>query len=586
MRNLLRATPALLLAISPGLLAQDGVPAVPVKTAPVQSIFGSSYVPTIVFYNQPGHPTNAVPGLGLPFKTGGGSTSAFERPWFSGNEAHFGINVLADSGATTDDDVLLIDSQVALREGDPLPWAPGENVGTIDADFAINSNGDLLVGHNSSATTNDDYIAARYSGVWVSLAQEGGSMDTTCPTLFGGPGGTWDDNMDAPVLLDSGLAMWRAELVDGLSTGTANDEVFVLGNGLVLQEGIDIPLNQDAGGTLAWENFDLNDVYSNGDGTVMLIQGDLAGTVNDDIVALGGVFVVVQEGVVLAGSSFAEPVDVEGIVKAWVDNAGSWYVRGNNDVTETDWVYRNGAVVAQSDGTDEIVAGSGEHWDDATFGDCFFAFDGNSSGAYVIGGVTDAAADVNGVLVLDNGQGVRSVLVRESDPIDVDGNGLFDDDRFFNTFGNDDVLMLENGAVIFTATVKDAAGTSVEQGVFQYNPINASCTVYNGSGVNPVATSCLTLPQLGQAWNLVIAPGATTVATVALAGFAQLPPVPLFGGEALILPPVVDISGGVTLPNNLQFVGAELFVQGVRLNFDGVSFTFELTNAIAAVVGG
>ena len=248
-----------------------------------------------------------------------------------------------------------------------------------------------------------------------------------------------------------------------------------------------------AGGAMdVWDFCDLNDLQTNTDGTVTLLQGDTkAATTDDDVLVLNGT-VVLQENQIVPGSAFAEPIDGSGIVKGWLDNAGNWYARGNNDGTEQDWVVRNGVVVAFSDGLDEIVTGSGEHWDDTDFFDCFFAFDGNASGAYVIAGVTDAVSTSNGVIVHDDGAGNRTVICREGDPVDADGNGMFDDDRFFNTFGNDDILLDDNGSIWFTATIRDGAGTTQDQGFFRLDvggdPFPSHC---NGDGGNQMGcTDC------------------------------------------------------------------------------------------------
>ena len=67
------------------------------------------------------------------------------------------------------------------------------------------------------------------------------------------------------------------------------------------------------------------------------------------------------------------------------------------------------------------------------------------------------------MLVL-NGQ---RVIVREGDPVDLNGNGLPDDDLFFNTFGNDDGHLTRTGFFYFTATLRNGAGTATAQGLFE-----------------------------------------------------------------------------------------------------------------------
>src|SRR5690554_5655329 len=77
------------------------------------------YVTEIVYVNAPGHPTNVVPGTGgLAFNAGGAATSAFERPFLSGNGQHFAIHVIAET-ATTSDEILLLDGANVLQEGMP-----------------------------------------------------------------------------------------------------------------------------------------------------------------------------------------------------------------------------------------------------------------------------------------------------------------------------------------------------------------------------------------------------------------------------------------------------------------------------------
>lgn len=554
--------------------------------------FAQSYSTTIIYVNTPGHPTNVVPGTGgLAFNIGGTGTSAFERPTMSGNGLHFGINVLAETGAvTTNDDVLLVDGALVIREGSPAPWLGAENVGTIDAEFGLNDSGDLLIGNNTSAAANDDVVALFQGGIWTELAREGSLISTFVPGLVGDAGstGTWDDNTDTCRMSNVG-PLWRGEGVDGLTTALVNDEIFVLGPGSALQKGVTIPPGQAGGGANAWENFAIESAFVSPDGSVTIIEGDLLGaTTGDEVVAVNGA-VVLQEGVVIPGSSFVNGIDSAGFVKVWVDHANNWYVRGNNDLTLDDWVVRNGIVVADSVGADEIVAGSGEHWTDvasAGFTQCFFAFDGNANGHYVIGGVTDNVnVNTNSVLVFHDGQGNDYVVVREGDPVDLNNNGLFDDDRFYDSFGNDDVLLLDDGTIIFVATLRTAAGADVDQGVFRLTPNGASCTFRNGSGVNPVACSCVTLPIVGQTWQLSVTPGPQTVATLLFASPTALPATPIFTWGELMMDPGIIFEIPTSVPLARGWHGLDFTVQGLRLDFNGVDLVLVLTNAQDAVLG-
>ncbi|MGE3171115.1 MAG: hypothetical protein AB7O97_00730 [Planctomycetota bacterium] len=549
----------------------------------------------IVLCNAPGHPTNLVPGLGVAFSAGGASTTAFIKPYLSPDETHFAIEADADTGSTTNDNILLLDGALVLQEGTQAPFAPaGELWGTVDDDYGLNNAGNLLIGNNlngTAATTSDDWIAFydNTSGTWSSIAQEGGLMDAVIPALAGG---TWDDSLDCCRLTTAGDPIFRADGCDGTPFPvTTSDEILLLPGGAFLREAVDVPLLQAGGTTNLWENFDINDTYVSADGLTWLVQGDMDGptTSDDDILAINNV-ILLQENQPIPGGPFAEPIDLNGIEFCWLDNGGNWYARGNNDVTEQDWVVRNGVVIAFSNGLDEIVPGSGEHWEDTGFAACFFAMDGNGSGAWVVGGVTDNADDSrDGVIVLDDGVGNRQVVAREGDPVDLDGNGAYDDDLFFNTFGNDDVLVLANGDVLFTATLRNGLGAAQHQGVFRVTPGAATCVIRNGNGINTLGFECTTAPVLGGNWQLTTSPNPNTILTLMVIGVAPFGPVPFLGGEVLIDPTgATTYSGGglynLAVPNVPFYQGVPLFLQAVRFDNVGGGQTV-IMNAIDAVLG-
>jgi hypothetical protein len=432
--------------------AEAGEARRPAKTAPLE--IGNSWPPggaQPLYTNLPGDPTADVPGMpGVHFGPGTGTTH-FDRVFGSrlGSWA-----IVADTDlATTEDEILLVDDEVLAREGTPTPWDPAELFGTFDTSLGISDFGAVLFTTNTDGPTlGDEYLVAVASGVPAfPVIQEGELIGASVP------GGTWGSIIESPRVTDSGLVAVSSDAILGVPT-TQDDVVFANG-GLVAQEGITQPAGQ--AGAEFWENFDLDDLWVDSAGTSWLVQGDLAGvTTADDVVVVDGT-VVVQEGSVLPGSGFAEPVDAEGIVGVHMAPDGTWYVRGNNDVTELDWVYSDGAVLASTG--QPIHTGAIEVWSDAEFTDCFFLHVGDGNGNFVIGGVSDGPTTANGVLVLND----TWVIVREGQPFDLDGNGLFDDDTFFNTFGNDDGYLSDGGYFYFTATIQDGADVTVGQGLFR-----------------------------------------------------------------------------------------------------------------------
>ncbi len=561
-------------------------------TASSSASIEAGYELSILYVNIPGNAHNVVPTLGAPFTAGSGTTN-FVRPYFSADGTHWAIQAIADTGSTADGDVYIVDGALFLQEGTPAPWQPTEMVGTLDDQIGINNAGQILVTNNTSATVNDDYVALfTPPATWTTLAQEAGPIGALVPALTGA---TWDDALESPVLTNAGMAAFEADLIDGAPVISTTDDILVLGNTVVAENGVTIPAGQAFGATYSWQNFDAGDFYVSPDGLNTLIQGDTDNplTTEDSILVFNGT-VVIQENQPLAGTAFVEPVDTSGIVQGWLDSAGDWFARGNNDVTEQDWVVRNGVLIAASNAMDEIVAGSGEHWSDTDYGDCFYLFDGNSSGAWILGGVTDAPSTANGVIIYDDGVGNRKVVVRENDPVDTDGNGLFDDDRYFNTFGNDDARLLDDGTIWFTATLRDGAGAAHDQGVFVLRPTTASCTFRNGTGINPPDYDCTTLPLLGDNWTTVITPTATTAGSFVILTPAATPAFffPLFGGDVL-----VDLSStqivvattanvlSVPIPSMSSLDGNFVATQGLRLDTPGGIPGIVLLNALDVVIG-
>jgi hypothetical protein len=436
------------------MAAQDAENERPVGRVPApRQALGAPFPLQVVFTNIPGHATAQVPGLpGVEFQPGTGTTH-FDRPFGAETNGNWILSALTNRPVAIDE-VILVNGALGLAEGDAAAWAPGETVGPIDTHLAINDAGDwgFVTNTEGGVTTADEYVVRTTGPVLSAAAREGDPV----PGLAGA---AWGATLESVSLTTTGTVGLCG---DGLTGTAAGQNEVIAHNGTVLaQAGVTAPAGQI--GTETWENFGVEDFWVSPDGNTWMAQGDLSGaTATDAVVAVNGT-VRVQEGVVLPGSGFVEPVDLAGIVGSHLDAGGHWFVRGNNDVTEQDWVYRDGAVIARRG--DLIHTGATESWSDAEFADCFFTHSGNSRGDFVIGGVTDGPTATNGVIVLNN----ERVVVREGDPIDLNGNGLPDDDLFFNTFGNDDTLLTRTGFLFTTATMRNGAGTVVGQGFFRFD---------------------------------------------------------------------------------------------------------------------
>ncbi len=444
--------------------------------APVQNSASSLILRgggTVLYSSVAASVSSNVPGIpGVKFA---GTTAAFDRPYGT-KGGRWQLNADTDA-ATTADDVLLIDGVVVLREGDQAPWAPlGETMGPFQSRNGLTEAGDYAVKNNTSSSVNDDYVAKFYGGVWSIVAQEAGQI-AAFPA-----GVTYDDTLQGVVLLDDGTVFLEADGIDGPGITTSIDEVYVSEGPspiILAQELVTIPAGQFNGASETIEDIDFEDEWFTPDGAHYVLKGNLTGPTATDLVVIYDGVVVLQEGFDVPGI-VGDPIALSGIDEVAMDFAGNWWARGNL-VSGQDFVVRQGVLMAK--GGDPIHVGATELWDDATFADLFFMHQGDSQGNYVIAGVTDAVNTFfNGVMVHNN----TSVVCREGDPVDLDGNGMFDDGFFINTFGNDDLILNDNGELYFVATLRtsNTTTTSVAQAYFRVDLNSASPVVYCTAGTS------------------------------------------------------------------------------------------------------
>lgn len=409
-------------------------------------------VPIEVLYTDlVGHPTADVPGRpGLHFV-------AFDRPY--GNIAgNWGLTAITDAAAPNEE-VVLFDDAVVAMEGETI-GATSELYGPFDTQLAVDPLGRaIVVATNTDAPDSSDEVLVGIHTVDPPLviAREGTAIDEL-------PGVSLGATLDSVALtLDESDDLRISFHADGLTgVPTAENELLVINGEIGPRTEITVPPGQ-AGTPQPWENFLLGRLWTSEVGDDWMAQGDLTGdTGTDGVVVVNGA-VVVQEGVILPGSGFAEPVDANGIVGVTMSANGSWFVRGNNDATEQDWIYSDGQVLVTNG--DPVVPGSTEVWTDAEYSDLFFFHVPDQRGHVVVGGVSDGPTPANGLLVVAGPHGF--VVAREDDPFDLDGDGTPDDGFRFHTFGNDDGVLTGDGWLYFVASIRDASGVQIGEGFFR-----------------------------------------------------------------------------------------------------------------------
>ncbi len=194
-----------------------------------------------------------------------------------------------------------------------------------------------------------------------------------------------------------------------------------------------------------WDNIDYDDCGGTADGLHYFHKGDTENpnTAVDDILDVDGV-VVLREGSPVAGSS----VTMAAVFFTRMLSDGTWFCRGD-DPLDNDWAVRNGVLLAKTG--DPITAT--ENW-----GNSFSAFNGNRVGDWIMAGNTDNP-DVNAdnVLVLNG----TEIVAREGDPVDVNGDGVFDDNAFINTFQPNDLFLTDVRMAYFLVTLRNSAGAGI-----------------------------------------------------------------------------------------------------------------------------
>lgn len=390
---------------------------------------------------------------GLP----GANFGILDRPFRSPDGNWWAMN--ADTTLpTTEDEVIIRGFGAALptvmvREGTAAAWTGGENVGLMDRLVSLDNSGDFVfVADTNGPTTADEYLVKFGGGGFSTVAQEGTPFAPI-------PGANHGAAIAEGYLTSLGVA-YRTSLTSN-PAGTGTTACVIGGTMVVNTDNVGfVPSGQAGGATETWDILDLNDFYVSSDGLTWMQQGDLNGaTTGDDVLVVNNA-VVIQEDSTLSG--FGSPVNI--ITESVMMTNGDWFARGSNDDTGN-WLLRNGVELARTG--DSIPGGlPGEVYSDALFGDNFFTMTGNNLGDFVIGGTTSNADPLaDAVLVFNNSM----VVARQGDPVDLDGNGMFDDNAFINIFNNEDAFLTDNLQYFFTADLMDGTGSDIGQAFMVLN---------------------------------------------------------------------------------------------------------------------
>ncbi len=425
------------------------------------SAFGQA---TVIFSNIATSPTSDVPGMpGKKFNPGTTSSTDFDRPFVSPDGSRWIFGAIADD-PVADLDVIIIGtgltsagSFLGVKEGDAAPGGAGV-YSTLDTSMGINNAGNWAFGGDTTAATTTDDVVVRWTGGggFELMGREG--------TPVPGMGGTigFGSTNDATHILNNDETRFRSASLTTATTQQILYKCTSLAIGSVMaQTDVTIPAGQLVAPPQSIDSLSADRFRSDATGAHSIYWADLnpASSATDLVMVYDG-NVVAQEGVVLPGSGFGSLVlnySSDGGSQQISHNGTHYLFRGTNADT-IDWVYGDGTVRAATD--QPIFTGSTELFDDAPFAATFFLNVVNGNGDYVIGGTTNAAdANKNAVLVLNG----TTLIAREGDPVDVNGDGIFNDNAFLSVFNNDDAFLTDNLWYYFNANLRDANGTGIGQ---------------------------------------------------------------------------------------------------------------------------
>lgn len=370
--------------------------------------------PTAIYTTIPGHPTAEAPGLGVDF------TSLLDLHG-SPNGGHWIFKAFVDPSI----DIVVVGTGSAgstvAREGDPAPIA-GRVYSFMDSDCGINDSGRYAFGARLNAPTTDDEVIFTFDGNSLVTAVREGDPAPGLDDPGGAGNELYGNSLNSAHVLADGTVGFRADLIQNIDTDF--ESALYLGSTVVAQEGT------VGGPGVVYDSFVAlggNTFHASPDGTSWIVEADIdPGPLDTQEAVVVRGDAEVEDGDMLPGATL--PVDAVFAVE--MTGSGDWLARG--DLTDdSDWVVRNGLPVVFTG--DPVEDGSAETW-----GAAIAALGGNSRGQWVIGGGTSLASGV--VVLYGLGDPRPRVVMREGDPVDLDGDGVGDGVEIDSLSPNDLVL--------------------------------------------------------------------------------------------------------------------------------------------------
>ena len=412
----------------------------------------------VIYASVPGSPQAQVPGRsGLVFRS---PTVSMLTLGHSPDGRHWIFKGFADDGLGNTIDVIVAGSgTLGATVADETETSPDPLYGYsfFDSDVGINDAGQFAIGARlDGPDAGRDEVIITGPGLAIAVREGDPAPELADPLGVAGDE-TFGNSLNSAHRLADGRVAFRADLIQGLADSAFESALYIAGN-VVSQEGIDF----DGFSALPGNTF-----ASSADGSTWIVEAD------DDPDIFGTTEAVVvnnapqiREGDLLDGSV------VDAVFAVNITGGGTWFARG--DWTDgDDWAVRDGALLARTgdplpDGLDNI-------------GDAIGVATGDDDGNTLVVCSTDNPDPGIAKAMIYNG---TDVLCRIGDPVDLDGNGSFDDDTVLRDIDPADAFISADGHVYFFCTLRNESGTNLGSAFVRVPlPVDCGPADLNGDGL-------------------------------------------------------------------------------------------------------
>lgn len=416
----------------------------------------SAQLATAVFTKHPTHPSSIVPGArdlaGQLVTTRFRSIDTFT---LSPDGTIWALGGLTQQGPD-EESVLVLGPNptpnVLAQEGQPLPQ------GGISETYDLIGRGNFNRRNRYAFTTTSRlglggrYAVMYWDGFGFSMTHsQGDILHDFVDIPFGNAGdeviGTF---MDSAHPLDNDVVGVHLESI--VNIDPALESALIYDHSAFRQGGVSSVLSLSGSANETWDKWSERGFFTTADGAHWFANGKIIqDKAFDEVLAIDS-RIVIQQGLAMPGSG-----DIpDGIIHAAMNQSGDWIAHGLLADGVSSYANFNGTMVAR---TGAPIIPSGGTWSTP-----FYAVAVNGFGEWLVAGKSNGSAATDDVIV----HSALGVVMHEGDPVDLDGNGLADDDAYIGR-GNPalpafaiDELELSNGRVLYViANLRNGAGQDI-----------------------------------------------------------------------------------------------------------------------------